>query len=247
MMLTFAGLAGPQSVKGSSMRRSWSLVLLLLVGCGGRDPLLGVDDQGVLVPPLAGGSGGGGVATGGTSGGVMPPVMVLPDAGTPKPPAPVPPDAATAPGKIDAAPVNQPNPNSCDFPKCVAALQTGCMPAGTCVQQRSVSGGGIGTNACFANGVKVITTIQGGGRNQAVAIRVLRPDGTGCYTIEPESRGGGVTGLNYRSPSGELVATGLVMRDRLNIVCTGMTAPTSVPASCQPGLMITGCTNGSCQ
>jgi hypothetical protein len=228
------------------MRRTWSLVLLLLVGCGGRDPLLGVDDQGVLVPPLAGGSGGGGAATGGTSGTVKPPVMVLPDAGTPKPPVPVPPDAAV-PSKVDAAPQPVPTPNACDFPKCVAALQAACTPTGSCVQQRTTGGGGIGNNVCFANGVKVITSISGGGRNAPVTIRVLRADGTGCYTIEPEARGGGVTGLNYRTPSGELVATGLVMRDRLNIVCTGMTAPTSVAASCQPGLMITGCTSGSCQ
>jgi hypothetical protein len=176
--------------------------------------------------------------------------MVPPDAGTIKPPVVVPPDAASPPQvKQDAAtPGNPNNPGACAFPKCVAALQAACMPAGNCVLQRVMGGGGIGSNVCYANGVKAFTSISGNGRGQNTTIRVMRADGTACYTIEPESRGGGVTGLNYRAPSGELIATGIVQnRTQLAIACTGTTAPQVVETSCQPGLVITGCSNGSCQ
>jgi hypothetical protein len=227
------------------MRRSRSLLLLLLVGCGGRDPLLGVNDEGILTPPVAGGTGGG-TATGGTHGNppVMTPPASQPDAGTVKPPVMVPPDAAT-PAKPDAGPAT----SACAFPKCVAALVDSCKPAGTCVQQLVMGGGGISTNVCFQNGVKVITSIrQGGGRTPPVNIRVMRPDGSGCYSIDSESRGSGVTGLNYRTPSGELVATATRDGNRLAVTCIGTTTPQVVDATCQPGLVASNsCTNGSCQ
>jgi len=237
-MLTFALLMGPLSLRGSFMRRSRSVLLLLLVGCGGRDPLLGVNDEGIIPPPVAGGSGGG-TATGGTSG--TPPVLTLPDASTPRPPVPAP-DAA-APGKVDAPP----GAGACAFPKCVAALQEPCTPQGRCVQQRVMSGGGIGTNVCFANGVKLITSISGNGRNQNVTIRVMKPDGSACYSIEPESRGSGVTGLNYRTPAGEIVGTATRNGNSLAVTCIGSTTPISVDATCQPGLIAAPCTSGSCQ
>jgi hypothetical protein len=229
------------------MRRSPSVVLLLLLGCGGRDPLLGADDQGAL-PGTTGGGSGGGASTGGTSGTVPPIIMPTPpgrvDAGMAVPPA-QPRDASPPPPpiKLDAAP---PSAGGCAFPKCLADLMSTCTPTGRCVQQRVMGGGGIATNFCYDNGIKLITSVAGNGRNPMVAIRVMRADGTGCYTVQPESRGSGVTGLNYLAPSGQVVAIGTLERNRLTINCTGQ-PPQVVDVACQPGLMTTGCTNGTCQ
>jgi hypothetical protein len=223
------------------MLRSRALLVLLLFGCGGRDPLVGIDDEGILVPPLPAAGTGGGSATGGTSG-TMPPMSKppAPDAGA-KPPTSTPaPDAAT-PGKLDAP------PSACPFPKCVAALVEECIPAGTCVQQQLSVGGGISSNICYANGVKLMTTIQGGGRNPSTAIKVLKPGGAPCYSIDPEQRGAGVVGHNFRAPTGEIVATATIDRNRLIIVCINQTSPTAIDLSCQPGLSpANGCNRGAC-
>jgi hypothetical protein len=139
-----------------------------------------------------------------------------------------------------------PPPSACQFPKCVAALLADCTPSGRCMQQRFMSGGGVGSNACYANGVK-LSTVVSGGRNVTATIKVFKADGTLCYTVEPEQRGGGVNALLYRDASGQPVASATVDRNTLAVACTGSTTPQIVATSCQPGLQGAGnCSNGMC-
>jgi hypothetical protein len=239
------------------MRRS-ALLLLVFLGCGGRDPLYGVSEE-PTTPPVSGpdasvspgtggspamggnpgtGAQGGSAGTGGTTG-TKPPPSPPPDAAVPPPP--VLRDAGVP--VRDAAPP----PNACQFPKCVAALFADCMPTGKCVQQRSMGGGGISSNVCYGNGVKLVTSVMGG-RNATTAIKVFKADGTLCYTVEPEQRGGGVNAVLYRDASGQAVASATVDRNTLAVACTGTTTPQSVATSCQPGLQgsTNGCGNGMC-
>ncbi|HXU80006.1 MAG TPA: hypothetical protein VN914_01325 [Polyangia bacterium] len=214
----------------------------MVLGCGGRDPLYGVDNGGTTPPPVSGTGGGTNPnpnpGTGGTPGTTIPP-MPAPDASIPPPPLPR--DA----GARDAAP---PMTGMCPFPKCLAAVMFDCTPTGMCVQQRTSGGGGLGNNVCYGNGVKLVTSLSGGGRNPTAAIKVFKADGTLCYTVEPEQRGGGVNAIAYRDASGQQIASATVDRNSLAIACAGTTTPVSVPMSCQPGLQgSTGsCRNGMC-
>jgi hypothetical protein len=129
----------------------------------------------------------------------------------------------------------------------VAVLLADCTPNGKCVQQRFMSGGGLGTNACYSNGVK-LTTVLSGGRSFTGSIKVFKADGTVCYTVESQPRGGGVNALSYRNSSGDVVATATIDRNLLAVTCTGQTTPQVVDTSCQPGLSGNGggCGNGTC-
>jgi hypothetical protein len=227
------------------MSRCRSLFLLFVIGCGGRDPLLGAVDDGTSPPPPVGVDASGVGSLRDAAPGTKPP-FTGPDAGAVPPPA-MAPDAA-GPAKRDAA-TAPPPANACVFPSCLSALVAACTPSGSCVQQQTMSGQGIGTNVCHANGVKVVTTLSGGGGMLSASVRVLKPDGTACYTLEPQSgRQRGVIALTYRGPNGETLATATLDGMFLAIVCAGQTTPQIVSSSCQPGLM-TGrsmCTNGAC-
>jgi hypothetical protein len=192
-------------------------------------------------PASGGNPGTGGNAGTGGAPGTKPPLPPPPDAAVPPPPLPR--DAGPPVPARDAAPP----PNACAFPKCVAALINDCMPAGKCVQQRFMGGTGIGTNVCYTNGIKLVTSLMGG-RNATAAIKVFKADGTLCYTVEPEQRGGGVNAILYRDASGQAVASATMDRNTLAVACTGTTTPQSVATSCQPGLPGTtnGCGNGMC-
>ena len=227
------------------MRRS-SLLLLVLIGCGGRDPLYGVDESGGNPPPVSAlDAGGPGNNPGTTPPGTTPPST--PDAAVPPNPGPFPRDA----GPPRDAGVVPPPMAMCPFPKCLAAVMgADCTPAGMCVQQRVSSGGGLGSNACYSNGVKLVTSLSGGGRNPTASIKVFRADGSLCYSVEPEQRGGGVNAIAYRDASGQQIASATVDRNSLAIACTGSTVPQSVPLGCQPGLTSNGagggCRSGMC-
>jgi hypothetical protein len=262
------------------MRRS--LLVLLVVGCGGRDPLYGVSDNpappgddasvssGTGGDPNIGGASGGTPGSGGVtaSGGTPGSGGVTASGGTPGSggitasggapgsgggPGTLPPDAgAIPPGPrrdAGAPPRDAAPPGTCSFPKCVAALQADCAPAGMCVQERLMSGGSLSSNVCYSNGVKVMSSLMGGGgRNFTSSIKVFKADGTLCYSLDPQPRGAGVNAVNYRDASGNVVATATIDRNFLAVSCTGQTTPQIVQTSCQPGMAgsIGGCGNGTC-
>jgi hypothetical protein len=218
------------------------LLMVLATACGGRDPLVGaLDDNGL---PAAGSDGGSQPGTARDGGPGTTPPAGGPDAGQLKPPLPVSPDAAV-PSKTDAQPADP----KCQFPACIQKIQFSCMPAGSCMQQLTMSNGGIATNICYANGVKQVISIMGG-RTQSTNIRFFNADGTSCFSIEPQQgRGGGVNALTYRDAGGNVVANATLDGGLLSITCVGQSTPQVVPATCQPGVMRNGgpsCTNGTC-
>jgi hypothetical protein len=226
---------------------------LLVAGCGGRDPLYGEVDPGVVpaTPQVGVDAGAGGGATARDAARDTIAIMVPPsppaDAGIVFPPTPVR-DAGATP-RTDAS-TGTPPINSCMLPPCLEKVASLCTPAGSCMQQRAAGGGPGGTNTCYANGVKYLATVTGNGRNQDLRIRVTRPDGNTCYTVESSNRGGGVSALTYRGPAGEMVATATVERGGLlAVTCTGEMVPRIISSACQPGVMTggTSCTPGMCQ
>jgi hypothetical protein len=220
-------------------RRTLGIVFWVagLAACGGRDPLLEVDPS--LVPPLPVPPDGG---TARRDTAPLSPVLRDAGRGPATPPGTVA-DAGATP-RLDAGAITPPPPMAnCDFPRCIRDLQAACLPAGTCTQQRS---GGSNPSICYANGVKFLSS-PGAGRNNFM-LRVLAPGNTPCYTIQSESRGAGVVGINYFNPRGQMVASGFIERGTLYITCSDQMVPQPVALSCQPGVMGGGtmCTAGSC-
>jgi hypothetical protein len=131
-----------------------------------------------------------------------------------------------------------------DLPACLAGLASGCEPQGACQQQQS------GTNIamCYANGVKMYVTVTVF-PVAAATIRLARPDGSTCYTVDlPITMGTGGTMLTYRNAMGQVVATGVSEGDRLTITCTGSGVTQVVPSSCGIASGATsGCRPGMCQ
>jgi hypothetical protein len=240
------------------MARTRALLVLLLVGCGGRDPLVGVGED-TQPPPVIGAGGGGGNTTPDRldgSANTIPP-STKPDAGLIAVP-PVPPDAATPimpppimppPGPPrDAGALPRDAARACAFPDCIIKLMSQCLTEGACTQQRTGANNAT-TNACYANGVRLIATPTGNGRGQNVNVRVFSPDGRLCYSFEPQmSRGGGVNAALYRDYLGNVVAAASNDRGYLAIICNGQMNPTVVEATCQPGTpnSISGCSSGMC-
>jgi hypothetical protein len=201
------------------------------LSCGGRDPLIG---------PLNPDPGLPGTSTDGPPGMVMPPAG--PDARIPAPPV-LSRDAAAP----DAAPpvmppVTPPPPTAmCNFPKCVLALMAPCMPSGACTSQATM----IGTNICYANGVKFLPSLGLTGGRPTLIINVTTTTGARCYSVEAGVRpgGGGMTAMGevtYRSATGATVVTGLLTgAGLLSLPCPGEPVAT-LPAACQPGLAAIG-------
>jgi hypothetical protein len=244
------------------MVRTRAFLVLLLVGCGGRDPLVGVEDDGTN-PPVVTTDGGSkpGTPPGLDAGspGSTPPaskpdasVTMPPDMPPPTmPPPTVPPPGSPRDAGVtvrDAAPGGRPDAaRSCTFPDCIAKLMFQCQAEGACVQQR-MGGNNGGTNICYANGVRV-TSMPSGGRGQSANVRVLGADGKLCYTYEaPPGRGGGGAPATYRDSLGNVMATATTDNGFMAITCTGQMIPTVVSSACQPGATngMNGCTNGMC-
>src|SRR5437870_1443378 len=121
-MLTFAGLVGPRCLQRRLMLRRCALLLILSLGCGGRDPLSVVTDDGTGAPPV--------VPADASSGGSNPCGNPSADAAPTQPPGPrdagvMPPvparDAAVPTLRADASPM--PPAVDCMLPACIADLQ----------------------------------------------------------------------------------------------------------------------------
>jgi hypothetical protein len=238
------------------MVRSRSPLLLPLfvmaLGCGGRDPLDGPIDDGTGAPPANGGAGGGGADASRSLPsipGTTPPSTAPPNT-PPTMPPPLPDAGAVGPARDggrprDAAPA--PPAVSC-APKCIAALQAECTPSGSCVQQRTGRGGGP---TCYANGVKFLPAMGTSG----AGTRVLKPDGTLCYTVTVENGGrGSIVAFTYSGPAGEMVARVTDQNGLATVTCAGAVNPEVVMTACLGPAMATGgrggggntCTAGTC-
>jgi hypothetical protein len=234
------------------MARRCALLFVVLLGCGGRDPLNGplIDDgtgaAPVTTPDAApGGAGGAGGASGPRLDAAPPPVSP-PDGPVFMPPPPPVRDAGIP--RLDASPTNPPNVD-CPLPTCLAGLLKECTQAGSCVQQRAMGRGGA-TNTCYANGVKFLGSTGNGG----LTVQVTKPDGSACYTFQAILGGGGVNAFSYLAPNGQMVARVTLDRNLAAVTCTGEMTPQVVNLICLPGLM-TGrgggggsamCTQGMC-
>jgi hypothetical protein len=130
----------------------------------------------------------------------------------------------------------------------VAAL---CVPTGACTTQTTFSAPSAQVNSCYANGVKMlITTNLGGGPMAATTMRVTRPDGSTCYTLDVAGPNDGTRTLVYRDGAGFAVVNGTIDPDgRISVTCEGRTFELS--SQC-PGADVgtatgQGCAPGTCQ
>ena len=134
---------------------------------------------------------------------------------------------------------------ACNAPSCYAELMKDCQPAGTCIEQSS----GDIANQCYANGVKVIATIN------AVAMTMSTTVKNGnriCYELgfNLASYGAGATVVGFiKDGSGTTVAT--ISDDvsgRSVITCTGG-KPVILNDACDSGnngASSTRCDSGTC-
>lgn len=137
-------------------------------------------------------------------------------------------------------------PAGCNAPPCLADLMNSCVPSGACVEQTSASG--MGSNICYANGVKMLTSFD----LSTFAISVTAKKGsTTCWSMAANATS---TAMPVKNGSGATVAT-LTTDDAGNsvVTCTGGTAVT-LNADCDgTGLSANGdtgsgdnCTTGTC-
>jgi hypothetical protein len=122
------------------------------------------------------------------------------------------------------------------------ALASQCTTMGACTSQVSASG----VNLCYANGVKVLTTIMLSPPNYTGTTRFVKPDGTTCFTIESTGMGSGMmTTSTYKDPGGNVLATGTTTGNQTTLTCGGSTYDTT-NLNCPGSTTSGGCTQGTC-
>jgi hypothetical protein len=135
-------------------------------------------------------------------------------------------------------------PSGCNAPSCIADLLNSCAPSGACVEQTSASG--MGSNVCYANGVKMLTSFD----MTTFAFSVTAKKGTTtCWSMAASATS---TGMPIKNGSGATVAT--LTEDAAGnsvVTCAGGAAVT-LNADCDAtGLSANGastdtCTTGTC-
>ena len=142
---------------------------------------------------------------------------------------------------------------TCKVP-CLANIGADCIPEGTCIEQPGLLGL---SNLCYANGVKVLTTLVPLPPGAVVTHR--KANGSLCYSVEGSITANMVT-LTWKDAAGVAVATGVYDTQTKvpTVTCgtqsfgaadlagcaAGMNLP-SVPGSAT-GAPATMCTQGSC-
>jgi hypothetical protein len=143
-----------------------------------------------------------------------------------------------------------PPQSDCMLPSCLAVLLAPCTPAGDCTRQNSAEGR---WNVCYANGVKMFSTIQGPfpGGSIVATIRVTRPDGETCYERIASSDMLANLTFSYQNARGAPVATAVRRSNgQTTVSCEGQ-PPQPVNAACLtlPAADVNGqaCAPGSCR
>lgn len=134
-----------------------------------------------------------------------------------------------------------PSDNVCNFPSCMAALGTACIPDGDCVSQ-------VGTtslNVCYANGLRYAETVALGGAGSTAAITASNGP-TACFTgsATASSLIGNAVTFTLKNPAGVEIATMTqdIATGATSITCKGA-SPVVLNAACSGGGV---CTIGTC-
>jgi hypothetical protein len=161
---------------------------------------------------------------------LLPDPVVPPDAAPEPDAAPLPADTAPAPPPPDTAP---PDPGivevtSCDQIPCQELFLAagGCNGDGqACVTQVVSADPPVRTNYCHVNGVKKLSRTTPTELGYQTSMRVNRPDGAHCYTLDMSGTfNGDIETMVWRSPAGAVLLTGSWTRsiDRLIVSCRGV-------------------------
>ncbi len=133
---------------------------------------------------------------------------------------------------------------SCVIP-CFIGVVDQCIPSGTCMTQ---SNAGTGSNTCWMNGVKILTTVSGLTSNT----KITKTDGTStCWTIDSATTISGMTAtttFTYKNSGGTAIATGMVTGSTTTITCTGSGVTYDLARDCPSGNTSGGssCSMGTC-
>jgi hypothetical protein len=137
-----------------------------------------------------------------------------------------------------------PEPGLCGARICpaVSVLLAACQPAGGC----NVAPDGLGTRACYDNGVKVIVTPNP--LTASVRFLVTRPDGvTPCYKLDIGAflPGGGQL-VEFRDGDGAVLSRGVLgANGRLTLTCEDV--DTELAPECTPVTRAGVCSPGTCR
>jgi hypothetical protein len=128
---------------------------------------------------------------------------------------------------------------SCNMPSCLANLPTTCTPSGTCVEQTTTTG----TNDCYSNGVKVITTIDLSTFNST---ETFKNGSTTCYSIAVSGLLTGTPTFTLKNAAGATIGTGTedATTNAVTFTCTGQ-SPVVLNSSCDTS-SFAGSSAGSC-
>jgi hypothetical protein len=163
--------------------------------------------------------------------------------------------AIDAPATTDAPATSVDGSSStgtCGYPQCYIDLVKNCVPSGACQQQSSGSGLTTSVNACYANGVKVITATEVSITLSSVTTTITTKNAQGvCYSLEaPYAVGSGNVTYTMKNAAGTTVATVATNTNAktTTITCTGG-SPVVVPTNCNDGVDAgnsSPCTTGTC-
>ena len=132
---------------------------------------------------------------------------------------------------------------ACNASPCSLALYNlvqSCAPSGACTFQ-------IGSTmiaTCYANGVKVFTSIADN------SVRLTKPDGTTCLTetVVPSASDPTTFEITYKDASGATLATGTSNSSGIVLTCDGQSFdPTTCPSGSGGAGGSPSCVQGTCQ
>ena len=120
-------------------------------------------------------------------------------------------------------------------PLCPAlfALASACQPDDMCTAATSMSGMTTTEHLCHGNGIKQVvdTTEDPTTGDFTQTVKVLKSDGSTCYTIDVTGTVDGDT-MTWKAADGAMVAKGMVSDDGTSITCDGATKDVPDGADC---------------
>jgi hypothetical protein len=130
------------------------------------------------------------------------------------------------------------------------ALASACQPDAMCTAATSMAGMVRTERLCHGNGIKQVvdTTEDPATGDFTQTVKVLKSDGSTCYTIDVTGTADGDT-MTWKGPDGALVATGMLSDDATTITCGGASKDVDDAADCpwvSEGPDEGDCTEGTC-
>jgi hypothetical protein len=113
------------------------------------------------------------------------------------------------------------------------ALASACQPDDMCTVATSMSGMTRTERLCHGNAIKqVVDTMEDAATGDFTqTVKVLKSDGSTCYTIDVTGNEDGDK-VTWKGPDGAMVATGLLSDDGTTITCDGATKEVGEDADC---------------